>query len=190
MMLAGDEIGHSQGGNNNAYCQDTEIGWLDWEAGRDNWRFVAFVSRLIAIRKQHRLFRRRHFFQGRRIRGLKDIIWLTPDGHEMTDDEWNQSFARSLGVFLAGDGIEEYDERGRAITDGDAIVLINSHYEALPFVIPQIGLPDGWRVAIDTSIEEPGAGESARFSAGDKFDLKGRSLALLLRDYKRLATQE
>ncbi len=100
----------------------------------------------------------------------------------MTDEEWNQSSARSLGVFLAGEGIEEYDERGRAITDGDAIILINSHYESLPFVIPYIGLPDGWHVAIDTSTEEPAAGESVALSAGDKFDLKGRSLALLLRN--------
>jgi glycogen operon protein len=185
MMLAGDEMGHTQGGNNNAYCQDTELSWLDWELSPEAWRLAAFVSRLIAIRKQHRVLRRRHFFQGRRIRGLKDIIWLTPDGQEMTDEEWNQSSAQCLGVFLAGDGIEEYDERGRLITDGDAIILINSHHESIPFAIPQVGLPDGWRVLIDTSVDDPNRGEGPRLSAGEKFDLKDRSLALLFRDYKR-----
>ena len=138
MILGGDEIGHTQNGNNNAYCQD-KISALNWELSPEDRRFMAFVSRIIAIRKQHRLFRRRHFFQGRLVRGYKDIIWLKPDGREMTDEEWNQSFARCLGLFLAGDGIKEYDERGRIITDGDAIILLNSHYESIPFVIPQVG---------------------------------------------------
>ncbi len=184
MLLAGDEMGHTQGGNNNAYCQDNEISWLNWEMTPEDVRLVAFVTRLIAVRKQHSLFRRRHFFQGRRIRGLKDIIWIAPDGDEMAEEEWNQSFARCLGAILAGESLQECDERGRTITDGDCIILINSHYETIPFVIPTVGEPDaaGWRVLIDTTIDEPEAVDSRRFSAGDKFDLQGRSLVLLFRD--------
>jgi isoamylase len=184
MLRAGDEMGHTQNGNNNAYCQDNELSWLSWNWRAEDERFVEFVSRLIALRKQHRLFRRRHFFQGRRIRGLKDIIWLNPDGHEMTDEEWNQSFARCLGVFLAGDAIEEYDERGRIITDGDGIILFNSHHEPIRFLIPQVGQPDGWRVLLDTSVEDSNS-NGRHISAGDMFDLKGRSLVLLYRDQKR-----
>ena len=99
MMLAGDEVGHTQGGNNNAYCQDSAASWLDWELSEEDQRFFAFVCRLIAIRKQHPSFHRRQFLQGRRIRGVKDIIWLTPDGNEMTDEEWNKAHARCLGIF-------------------------------------------------------------------------------------------
>ena len=185
MLLAGDEMGHTQNGNNNAYCQDNELTWLNWHLKPEDQRFFEFTSRLIAIRKQHPLFRRRHFFQGRKIRGLKDIIWLNPDGREMTDEEWNQSFARCLGVFLAGQGIEEYDERGRIITDGDCIILFNSHHESVPFKIPEVGEPDGWRVLVDTTVDRINGGNGRHWRAGDVFDLKGRSLALLYRDQKR-----
>jgi isoamylase len=102
----------------------------------------------------------------------------------MTDEEWNQSFARCVGLFLAGDGINEYDERGRIITDGDALILLNSHYESIPFVIPQAGSTDGWQVLIDTSIEASDSGGDVELRTGDRFDLKARSLALLFRERK------
>ncbi len=183
MLLAGDEIGHTQNGNNNAYCQDNSISWINWDLREEDRRFCEFVSHVIAIRKAHRLFRRRHFFQGRSIRGLKDIIWFNPDGREMTDEEWNQSFARCLGVFFAGDGINEYDERGRIITDGDCIIIFNSHHEPIQFLIPKVGQPDGWRVLLDTSKENP-AEADRHLCAGDLFDLKDRSMVLLYRDRK------
>jgi isoamylase len=189
MMLGGDEMSHTQDGNNNAYCQD-KISALNWELSPDDRRFLAFVRRVIAIRKQHRLFRRRHFFQGRRIRGYKDIIWLTPDGREMTDEEWNESFARCLGVFLAGDGINEYDERGRSITDGDAMILLNSHYESIPFVIPQTGSSERWQVLIDTSVDGLDSGNDIQFSTGDRFDLKARSLVLLFRERRSEGSEQ
>ena len=124
-----------------------------------NWaeedrRFVAFVSRLIAIRKQHPAVPPPPFLPGPPHPGLKDIIWLTPDGNEMTDEEWNKAHARCLGMFLAGEGIEEFDERGRAISDDDFIILLNSHYESIPFVIPLAGSPNGWTVLIDTGSDE------------------------------------
>ncbi len=188
MLLAGDEMGHTQNGNNNPYCQDNELSWLNWDLRSEDRRFFEFVRRLIALRKEHRLFRRRHFFQGRRIRGLKDIIWLNPDGHEMTDEQWNLSFARCLGVFLGGQGIEEYDERGRIITDGDCIIMFNSHHEAIPFTIPLVGQPDGWRVLVDTSVDPPEQANTfvgRHLRAGDIFDLTGRSLVLLYRERKQ-----
>ena len=179
-------MGHTQNGNNNAYCQDNEASWLDWEPSEEDQRFLDFVCRLIAIRKNHPMFRRRRFFQGRRIRGLKDIMWISPDGHEMTDEEWNQSYARCLGVFVAGEGIQEDDERGRVITDGDFIILLNSHYESIPFLIPQVGLLEGWTVLVDTSSDDvDGNSDGQHWRARDKFDLKGRSLVLLFRDRKR-----
>jgi glycogen operon protein len=104
MFLAGDAIGHTQNGNNNAYCQDNEISWLNWDPAHMDQEMLEFVQRVIALRKAHPVFRRRNFFQGRKIRGadIKDIVWLDPDGKEMTDEEWNQEFARCLGVRLAG----------------------------------------------------------------------------------------
>jgi isoamylase len=188
MLLAGDEMGHTQNGNNNAYCQDNEMSWLNWDLREEDRRFCEFVSSVIAVRREHRLFRRRHFFQGRSIRGLKDIIWLNPDGHEMTDEEWNQSFARCLGVFFAGDGINEYDERGRIITDGDCIILFNSHHEPIQFLIPHVRQPDGWRVLLDTSAEQAGS-DDRRFTAGDMFKLKGRSVVLLYREQRHEAAR-
>src|SRR6202045_1072685 len=113
MMYEGDAIGHTQMGNNNAYCQDNEISWIDWSKGKADLQLLWFVQRLIALRKTHPVFHRRNFFQGRSIKGagVKDILWLRPDGREMTDEEWGKESARSLGVFLAGEGLDEEDER-------------------------------------------------------------------------------
>ncbi len=115
MLLAGDEFGRSQRGNNNAYCQDNEVSWIDWRLSEANADLLEFVKLLIAIRKEHPMFRRRHFFQGRRDKksGLKDIIWLNSDGEEMGDEDWHDGQARCLGLWMNGTAIEEYDERGR-----------------------------------------------------------------------------
>ncbi|HWS02821.1 MAG TPA: glycogen debranching protein GlgX, partial [Gammaproteobacteria bacterium] len=119
MLLAGDEMGRTQNGNNNAYCQDNEISWVNWEIDIYDQEFLDFVRKVIHVRNEHPVFRRRHFFQGRHIKGanVKDIVWLRPDGEEMTDREWNQYHARCLGLLLHGDAIEEHDERGRKIYD-------------------------------------------------------------------------
>src|SRR6202051_1453618 len=109
MFLAGDELGHTQNGNNDAYCQDNETSWLAWKHDHIDQELLAFVQRVIALRNDHPVFRRRNFFQGRNIRGagIKDILWLDPDGKEMTDDEWNQEFARCLGVTLSGEAVDD-----------------------------------------------------------------------------------
>jgi isoamylase len=178
MLLAGDEIGHTQQGNNNAYCQDNEISWLNWEA--PDRELLAFAQRMVVLRKRHPVFRRRNFFQGRPIKGagIKDILWLTPDGKEMTDEEWKQSSARCLGMFLAGKGLLEYGERGEQITDDNFLLLMNAHHEEIPFTLPSLAEGADWRALVDTTWCD----QSRRsvHNAGETYPLKARSLALLI----------
>jgi glycogen operon protein len=164
MINAGDELGRTQRGNNNAYCQDDDLSWIDWDLDGDARELLNFVRRLVDLRKRHPIFRRRHFFQGRAIKGvgIKDITWLTPDAREMPDQEWNQSFARCLGVYLAGAALGEDDQQGCPLKDDDFILLINSHYEVISFRLP--GGPDSgrWGVVLDTGSTRP-AVPSVRF---------------------------
>jgi glycogen operon protein len=180
MLLAGDEIGHSQGGNNNAYCQDNEISWLDWDPAHIDKELLDFAQRLIALRKDHPTFRRRSFFQGRDIKGaeVKDIVWLRPDGKEMTDQEWSQEFARCLGVLLSGEAADEIDERGQPVRDGNFVILMNAHHEEIPFVLPTRIAGAGWIALVDTSCQT--SQSTDRFYSGrDSYPLQARSLALL-----------
>jgi glycogen operon protein len=126
----------TQNGNNNAYCQDNEISWVNWSLSRDDLELLSFVVKLIEFRKAHPSFRRRNFFRGRLIKGtgVKDIVWLTPDGREMTDEEWSKSYARCLGLYLEGGATGEDDEKGEPVKDDDFVLLINSSYEPIPFV--------------------------------------------------------
>ena len=181
MLLAGDELGRTQHGNNNAYCQDNEISWLDWAPEHIDNQTLAFVRQLLALRKQHPVFRRRKFFQGRKIKGaeIKDIVWYRPDGQEMTDEEWNQDFARCLGIGLSGVAIDEVNERGQRVSDDNFILLINSHFEQIPFVLPVPPIGAGWVALIDTSCQL--SGDISRFYFGnDSYRLQARSLALLI----------
>jgi isoamylase len=183
MILACDPLGRTQRGNNNAYCQDNELSWIDWHVNSSQLEFLDFVRHVIAIRKAHPMFRRGSFFQGRAIRGaaVKDIVWLTPDGDEMTDEEWTQSFARCLGMFLAGREMGEDDDQGRPLIDDDFILLLNSHHEPIPFIIPPLPLPSSWQVVVDTSHADWQSVGERRYVAGDAFPLQERSLALLRR---------
>jgi len=186
MLLAGDEMGRTQRGNNNAYCQDSEISWIDWNLQRQDFELIDFVSGLIEFRKNHPSFHRRSFFQGRPIKGVgvKDIIWLAPDGNEMTDEEWNQSYARCLGIYLEGNPTGEEDDRGRPLTDNDFVLLFNAHYEPIPFMLP--ALPPGawWHVIMDTHQLRSDAADGAdetRIRGAEKFAVQARSLVLLVR---------
>jgi glycogen operon protein len=180
MLLGGDEFGRTQGGNNNAYCQDNEISWVDWSLLDANPELVRFVQRVIAIRRQHPVFRRRRFFQGRPIRGgVKDILWLNPEGGEMTDEEWAQDFARSIAVYLAGEGLEETDARGHPLRDENFLLLLNAHHEAIDFLLPQLHPGTSWEVLLDTSFAQ-GLAVDGKFAAGARYSLNGRSLALIL----------
>jgi isoamylase len=181
MLLAGDELGRTQDGNNNAYCQDNATSWVDWTPDERRDRLVEFVRRMIALRRAHPVFRRRDFFQGRPIHGteVKDIAWFKPDGTEMTDQEWEHEFARSLGVYLAGEALAEVDARGRPVRDQDLLVLFNAHHETVQFKLPAHAGPGRWFALLDTA-HEHGLASNGTFDAGANYPLQGRSLALML----------
>jgi len=181
MLLSGDEIGHRQAGNNNAYCQDNELSWLDWDLDSGRRDLLEFVKRVIRLRRSHPVFRKRHFFQGRPIRGkdIKDIMWLSPDGNEMSDDEWNKSFARCLGVYLSGEVLNERDDRGCAIADDNFLLLFNADHEEIRFTIAKYDLDTEWEVLLDTDFGN-GLPSERRLQAGTIYPLQGRSVAMLV----------
>jgi glycogen operon protein len=185
MLLAGDELGRTQRGNNNAYCQDNELSWVNWELSAEDRQFLAFVRRAIALRKAHPVFRRRSFFQGRSIRGtgVKDLFWVTPEGTEMTDEEWTQHFARCLGVLLSGQEINERGPRGEIIRDDNCLLLINAHHEAIPFRLPETTPSTTWHTELDTH-HKGGLQSNGKFRSGDIYRLAGRTLALLIQRSK------
>ncbi len=182
MLQAGDEIGRTQDGNNNAYCQDNEISWLDWNLDRPQRELLEFTRFVIQLFHHHPVLRRRKFFQGRRIRGseVKDLAWFRPDGKEMTDEDWNNPQARCLGIRLAGDAIDEVDARGNRIIDDTLLILLNANYEPIPFILPAHRSKVRWELVLDT--REPTGIPKQRpklMRGGTPYDLEARSLALL-----------
>jgi len=180
MLLAGDERGRSQGGNNNAYCQDNETAWLDWAPTEDGERLREFARVLMLLRRSHRTFRRRDFFQGRPLHGTgaKDILWLKPDGAEMSDEEWEHEHARCLGVILAGADLGEIDRYGLPAADDDFLMLFNAHAEDVAFRVPPGGA--AWHGVIDT-FNADGLARGGPYKPGAVYPLHGRSFALLTR---------
>lgn len=167
MITSGDEYGRTQFGNNNVYCQDNEISWFNWEWEDKHKAFFEFTRKLIEIRKSSPIFQRRRFFQGRNIHGedVKDIRWIGPDGKDMTADEWDTSFVRSLGMMLNGQVMDEVDEQGNVIKDGVYLILVNAYWEAVEYQLPDNHETDGWRLILDTaqpeaSFKEGPVGES------------------------------
>src|SRR5579872_2413124 len=179
MICGGDEIGRTQQGNNNAYCQDNEISWFDWEHVDADLR--AFAGRLVQFRRDHPVFRRRRWFVGRKLRGTADIAWFKPDGDEMTDQDWNSGFARTLGVFLNGKAIADPDSRGEPVLDDSFYIIFNAHTEAMEFRLP--GAPWGacWTKVIDTTWPRADLREQRPIRAGDAVQLQAYSLAVLRR---------
>jgi glycogen operon protein len=180
MILGGDEIGRSQGGNNNAYCQDNDVSWFDWDLDERAQALLEFTRRLTRLRREQPLLRRAKFFQGTPIRGhdIKDITWLRTDGEEMGDDEWRTSFIRALGVRLAGDTLNAFDERGEPWAHDAVLLLMNSHHEDIPFTLPRGIGEGGWDVLIDT--DEPEIDEGmCELGPGEEYNVTGRSLTLL-----------
>ncbi|HEX5515205.1 MAG TPA: glycogen debranching protein GlgX [Gammaproteobacteria bacterium] len=182
MLLAGDEMGRTQRGNNNAYCQDNEISWQNWALSAEQRELLDFVRRLIALRQEHPVFSRRNFFHGRDIRGglAKDIFWMTPDGEEMTDDEWNTAFARCLGVYFAGDALDERDRRGRPLVDDNFLLLVNAYHEAIDFTLPHFHQGMDWWYALFDTAHVAGLESRGYFASAGTYPLTGRSLALLV----------
>jgi isoamylase len=136
MLLGGDEIGRTQLGNNNAYCQDNELAWYDW--ARADQGLLEFCRQLIALRRRHAVFRRRRWFQGRAIHGerCEDIAWLAMDGTPMSEQLWRQGFVKTLGIFLNGEAIAEPDVRGARITDACFYLMFNADPQTRPFMLP------------------------------------------------------
>jgi glycogen operon protein len=154
MLLAGDEMGRSQAGNNNAYCQDTPVSWLDWSLADTEQDMLAFTETLAGLRRDHPVFRRRRFFRGRPQhpdQEMGDLVWLTPTGEEMTGEDWRADYAKSLAVFLNGDAISEPDPRGGKITDARFLLLFNAHSNPIMFTMPEASFATGWEVVIDTA---------------------------------------
>jgi glycogen operon protein len=185
MLLGGDEFGRTQQGNNNAYCQDGELSWYDWE--HLDADLLDWTSRLIELRRQHPVFRRRRFFQGRPLRGavssdgLPDLAWFRPDGAEMTDDDWNVGYAKTIGVFLNGSAIPDPDEHGRPIVDDSFFLVLNAWEEDMEFTLPGPRWGASWEVLLDTSTVETGApGVPAEHRpAGAVLAVSGRRLVVL-----------
>jgi glycogen operon protein len=181
MICGGDEMGRTQRGNNNAYCQDNEISWVDWTLSKPQQALLAFTKSLIALRQQHPVFRRRRFFQGRRIRGaeVKDISWMRPDGKEMTDEDWAKGYVRCLGVRLAGHAIEEKDPKGRPLLDETYLMLLNAHHEPRPFTLPAHKRGVRWQPVLDTAVSHANGKQVTLLRGGFPYDLEARSLAVL-----------
>jgi isoamylase len=177
MLLAGDEMGRTQGGNNNAYCQDSSVSWLDWGMAAAEQDLLQFTETLAGLRRDHAVFRRRRFFTGQVPGGEKgDIVWLTPAGGVMTDEDWGASYAKSLAVFLNGDAISEPDPRGGKITDDSFLLLFNAHSNPLTFTLPEAGYAAGWEVVIDTA--RPGQPGQA-YPPKDEIEVRDRAVVVL-----------
>jgi isoamylase len=177
MLLAGDELSHTQNGNNNTYCQDSELTWLNWKLDKTQKSFLEFVRYVAQIWKEQPVFQRRKFFQGRLIRGaeIKDLSWFNPDGEEMSDEDWNAGFAKCLGVRLAGDVITETNERGEPLQGDTLLLLLNAHHEKIPFKLPG-GRPEHhWLKLFDTHESDCDPEEIAPEAV---YELEGRSIAV------------
>jgi isoamylase len=183
MLAAGDELSRSQGGNNNAYCQDNELSWLDWSTDERRAALMEFTRAIIALRRDHPVFRRRNFYQGQAIHGsgVKDIGWFTPDGAEMTEALWQAPDISTLGVFLNGDEIPDQGPRGQRIADDSFLLLLNGRAEPANFTLP--GRPWGkeYELVLDTGLAFvlPAGAEAPTYMAGEELSMASRSLAVL-----------
>jgi isoamylase len=182
MVLHGDELGRTQWGNNNAYCQDNEVSWVDWSAA--DQELFAFTSALIGMRREHPVFRRRRFFAGRPIRGgddLRDIAWFTESGKEMTEQDWEMPVGQYLTVFLNGDGIPDPDPRGQRVTDNSFLLCFNARYTDIDVQLPGNGYGREWAVVLDTATGQLPGSRGATTAGDAKITITGRSLVILER---------
>jgi isoamylase len=178
MLLSGDEIGRTQGGNNNAYCQDSDISWIDWSDTDDE--LFEFAKKLVHLRRRHHVFRRRGWFVGRSVRGsdLSDIGWFKPDGEQMSEADWQTGFAKALGVFLNGQGITSRDQWGRRIVDDSFFAIFNAHHDALDFRLPAVLGESTWVLVVDTAAKRRALARRRPVEPGTAFTVDGRSLQL------------
>lgn len=181
MICGGDELGRTQQGNNNAYCQDNELSWVNWNLTRSQLGLLDFVKMLIAIKKTHPVFQRRRFFQGRRLEDseVKDVAWFGSHGKEMSHEDWQMGL-RTLGIRLAGDAIVEKDSQGRPIVDETFLVLINAHHEDVEFILPAHTKSVRWELEFDTAVpvDKKNPKHSKLLKGGQPYHLISRGLAL------------
>jgi len=179
MLLGGDEFSRTQNGNNNAYCQDNEVSWLNWQWNEKQTRQFEFTKKLIQLRREHAVFRRPKFFHGQRLPGgeVKDVMWFNPGGNEMSEDEWNSPFVRCLGMLISGDATDLVDERGEPVRDDVFLLLINAHHEPIPFLLPGEEHIE-WELVLDTTNDDGFLKQPKKFSSGEDVDLGGRACML------------
>jgi glycogen operon protein len=178
MICGGDELSHTLNGNNNAYCQDNGLTWLNWDLDEEKQRFLEFVRRMTQLWGEQPVFQRRKFFLGRRIRGsdIKDLSWFEPSGKEISDEAWDAGAIRSLGMRLAGDVIGDVDERGEPISGETLLLLFNPHHEAIAFTLPGTKPEHHWERLLDTAVVDA---DPLFFMGGQQYSLYGRSVAIL-----------
>jgi isoamylase len=189
MISHGDEMGRTQKGNNNAYCQDNDLSWIDWNLDDERKALVELTAELIHFRRAQPALRRRKYFQGRGLRGVKDLAWITPEGGEMDDAAWSSDFVRCLGMLLSGDAIDEVDEKGEATVGDTILVLFNAHSDEVPFAIPSLESDAYWQRVMDTFELHA---DDRPVEQGARYPLQGRSVAVFkatspTRERRRLA---
>jgi len=178
MILGGDEMGRTQYGNNNAYCQDNPISWYKWDEKDQD--LVDFVSEAVRLRKTHPALHRRRWFHGRPIHGVADIAWIRPTGEEMTDDDRKQgSIAKSLGVYLNGKALNYTDERGELIVDDTFLIFFNAHYEPLNFTFPPAAWGKKWTKILDTK-QPPGKATHRKYRPNEKVRVEARTMSVFI----------
>jgi isoamylase len=180
MISHGDEIGRTQGGNNNVYCQDSEIAWMDWSLCETNADLMAFARTVTSLRRDHPVFRRRRFFDGKLIRSgdedIRDIAWLTTAGLQMTPQDWNSGF-QSVAVFLNGEAIPAPNNRGERVVDDTFLLCFNAHSDPVEFTAAEGDYAAEWTAAFDTAAAT--GSTDLVVKAGETFELQGRSVLVL-----------
>jgi glycogen operon protein len=182
MLLGGDEFGRSQGGNNNAWCQDSEISWFHWDLDDDQQDLLGFTRRLIALRQAHPAFRRTRFLRGHEVEGsgLPDVWWFRPDGRRMTTKDWTRPDAHVLGVFLNGEELQEREADGTPVADDSFLLLFNAHHEDVEFQLPNEAFGERWEVELTTADKEERQRGKTQTALGP-VAVMSRSLLLLRR---------
>ena len=181
MLLGGDEFSRTQNGNNNAYCQDNELSWFNWQWDEKQKRQFEFTRKLIQLRRDHPVFRRTKFFEGKPVPGgeIKDVMWFNPGGSEMSLEEWQSPFVRCLGMLISGDAADLIDDHGEPVRDDTFLLLINAHYESIPFVLPGEENLE-WAQILDTTNEDGFLKTLKKFPSGDDVDLGARAASLFI----------
>ncbi|RKR84373.1 glycogen operon protein [Mucilaginibacter gracilis] len=175
MLVSGDELSKTQNGNNNAYCQDNELSWINWD--KQDTALLNFTKKLIDLRKNHPTFCRRHWFQGQPIKGINDIAWFLPEGTELTEEHWKADFAKSLGVYINGKGIKTRGEKGQKMVDDHFYIIFNAHHEPLTYILPPEQFAPDWQKILDTA--QPDWEKKETCKAGEDIKIQGRSVVVL-----------